>query len=41
MKTLLQHVIEDAPQEIELITRHLQAALVLLFENVDKHFFFQ
>lgn len=40
MKTLLQHVIEDRPQETELITRHLQVALVLLFENADKHIFF-
>ncbi|KAG1149962.1 hypothetical protein G6F37_003367 [Rhizopus arrhizus] len=35
MKTLLQHVIEDGPQETELITRHLQAALVLLASISD------
>ncbi|KAG0927147.1 hypothetical protein G6F29_012780 [Rhizopus arrhizus] len=42
MVEVLPHfVIEDGPQETELITRYLQAALVPLFENIDKHILFR
>ncbi|OBZ90352.1 hypothetical protein A0J61_01601 [Choanephora cucurbitarum] len=40
VETLPRFVIEDEPQEKELITRYLQAALVLLFETIIKHILF-
>ncbi|KAI9008938.1 hypothetical protein CLU79DRAFT_498955 [Phycomyces nitens] len=41
IKALPRFVIEDGPQETELITRYLRAALVPLFENIDKHILFR
>ncbi|CEI97536.1 hypothetical protein RMCBS344292_11667 [Rhizopus microsporus] len=41
VEALSRFVIEDGPQETELITRYLQAALVPLFENIDKHILFR
>ncbi|RCH77880.1 hypothetical protein CU098_003402, partial [Rhizopus stolonifer] len=41
VEALPRFVIEDGPQETELITRYLQAALVSLFENIDKHILFR
>ncbi|CEP14353.1 hypothetical protein [Parasitella parasitica] len=40
-QALPRFVIEDGPQETELITRYLQAALVPLFENIDEHILFR
>ncbi|KAG2224835.1 hypothetical protein INT45_008017 [Circinella minor] len=41
IEALPRFVIEDGPQETELITPYLQAALVPLFENIDKHIIFR
>ncbi|CEG81444.1 hypothetical protein RMATCC62417_15649 [Rhizopus microsporus] len=35
VECLPRHIIGDGPQETELVTRHLQSALVPLFEDID------
>ncbi|KAG1085187.1 hypothetical protein G6F42_021493 [Rhizopus arrhizus] len=41
VECLPQNIIGDGPQEIELTTRHLQSALVPLFEDIDANIVFR
>ncbi|KAL0081696.1 hypothetical protein J3Q64DRAFT_1643469, partial [Phycomyces blakesleeanus] len=40
-EVLPRFIIEDGPQETELITQYLHPALVPLFENIDERILFQ